>query len=114
MEQPVADEKEPNMEMTWTKYQTLEQTERAIERLEFAGFERDRVDRIEGQDGRWTIGVYADENELAQVRKIMHDPNAPAGSDLRNSLLIFGVAALAGILAGSLLSRRLRSNVVAP
>jgi hypothetical protein len=86
------------MPTVWVEFQTLEESERAIGRLEFAGFERKRIDRIEAADGRWKVGIYVEERDVPSARAVMSDPNAPISTDVLNSLLIFGVAAMAGFV----------------
>ncbi len=92
------------------KFRTRQESERAIARLEFAGFERERIDRIEDAYGRWRVGLYVDERDAARVRALLTDPDAPTSSDVLNSLLIFGAAALAGIAVGYVLPRGLASH----
>jgi hypothetical protein len=78
-----------------------------MDRLEFAGFERERIGRIEGADGRWSVGVYVDHEDAPRVRAIIADTNAPTSRDVLNSFLIFGAAALAGLAVMYLLPRRI-------
>jgi hypothetical protein len=82
----------------WVEFQTFEKSERAVGRVEFAGFERRRIDRIEAVDGRWKVGIYVEERDVPSARAVMSDPNAPTSTDVLNSLLIFGVAAMAGFV----------------
>jgi hypothetical protein len=98
------------MPIAWVKFRTRADAERAIGRLTFAGFERDSIDRIQGGDGRWSIGVYVDEPDAPRIRALMCDPNAPTARDLLRSLLIFGTAALAGIVISYVLPKRLRGH----
>ena len=49
------------MPTVWVEFQTREESDRAIDRLELAGFERRRIDRIEAADGRWKVGIYVEE-----------------------------------------------------
>jgi hypothetical protein len=95
----------PLMPTVWVEFQTREESDRAIDRLEFAGFERKRIDRIEAADGRWKVGVYVDEADALSVRGVMLDPNAPVSTDVLNALLIFGVAATAGFVLAYLIPR---------
>ena len=78
-----------------------------MDRLEYAGFERESISRIEGADGRWSVGIYVDHPEAPRARAIMSDPTAPTRRDVLNSLLIFGVATLAGMALAYLLPRRI-------
>jgi hypothetical protein len=64
------------MPTVWVEFQTREESDRAIDRLELAGFERRRIDRIEAADGRWKVGIYVDERDAPSVRAVMSDPNA--------------------------------------
>jgi len=98
------------MPTVWVEFQTREESERAIGRLEFAGFERERIDRIEAADGRCKVGIYVDERDAPSVRGIMSDPNAPISTDVLNSLLIFGVAAMAGFVLAYLIPRGFEGN----
>jgi len=42
------------MPTVWVKFDRRQQSERAMDRLEYAGFERESISRIEGADGRWS------------------------------------------------------------
>src|SRR5215212_9374850 len=95
------------MPTVWVKFDRRQESERAMDRLEYAGFERESISRIEGADGHWSIGIYVDHPEAPRVRAIMSDPNAPTSRDVLNSLLIFGVATLAGLALASLLPKRI-------
>ena len=64
------------MPTVWVEFRTREESERAIGRLEFAGFGRERVDRIEAADGRWKVGIYVDERDAPSARAVLSDPNA--------------------------------------
>jgi hypothetical protein len=86
------------MPTVWVEFQTREASDRAVGRLEFAGFERERIDRIEAADGRWKVGIYVDERDAPSVRAVMSDPNAPTSTDVLNSLLIFGIATMARLV----------------
>ena len=86
------------MPTVWVELQTRQESDRAVDRLEFAGFERQRIDRIEAADGRWKVGIYVDERDVPSARAVMSDPNAPISTDVLNSLLIFGMAAMAGFV----------------
>src|SRR5919112_5060414 len=98
------------MPTVWVKFDRRQESERAMDRLEYAGFERESISRIEGADGRWSVGIYVDHPEAPRARAIMSDPNAPTSRDVLNSLLIFGVATLAGIALAYLLPRRIASG----
>src|SRR5215213_3928409 len=95
------------MPTVWVKFDRRQESERAMDRLEYAGFERDSISRIEGADGRWSVGIYVDHRDARRVRAIMSDPNAPTSRDVLNSLLIFGAATLAGMALAFLLPRRI-------
>jgi hypothetical protein len=98
------------MPTVWVEFQTREESERAIGRLEFAGYDRHTIDRIEAADGRWKVGIYVDERDAPSVRDLMADPQAPTSTDVLNSLLIFGVAAMAGFILTYLLPKSLAGN----
>jgi hypothetical protein len=98
------------MPTVWVEFRTREESERAIGRLEFAGFGRERVDRIEAADGRWKVGIYVDERDAPSVRAVMSDPNAPTNTDVMNSLLIFGIAAMAGFVLAYLVPKSLEAH----
>jgi hypothetical protein len=68
------------MPTVWVEFQTREESDRAIDRLELAGFERRRIDRIEAADGRWKVGIYVDERDAPSVRAVMSDPNVPTST----------------------------------
>jgi hypothetical protein len=93
------------MPTVWVEFRTRQESDRAIDRLEFAGFERKRIDRIEAADGRWKVGIYVDEEDAPSVRGVMLDPSAPVSMDVLNALLIFGVAATAGFILAYLMPR---------
>ena len=95
------------MPTVWVKFDRRQESERAMDRLEYAGFERESISRIEGADERWSVGIYVDDPEAPRARAIMSDPNAPTSRDVFNSLLIFGAATLAGMALAYLLPRRL-------
>src|SRR5919112_6370782 len=95
------------MPTVWVKFDRRQESERAMDRLEYAGFERESISRIEGADGRWNVGIYVDHPEAPRARAIMTDPNAPTSRDVLNSLLILGAATLAGMALAYLLPRRL-------
>ena len=90
------------MPTVWVEFQTREESDRAVGRLEFAGFERERIERIESADGRWKVGIYVDERDTPSVRAVMSDPNAPTSTDVLNSLLIFGIATMARLVLACL------------
>jgi len=95
--------------MVWTQFETREETEEAIGRLEFAGYDRAEIDRIEDAEGRWRVGIYIDQRDERRVHAIMSDPEAPTSGDLLNSIVIFGAAALAGMVLAYLLPGARRS-----
>ena len=86
------------MRTVWVELQIREESDCAIGRLEFAGFERKRIDRIEAADGRCKVGIYVDERDTPSVRAVMSDSNGPKRTDLLNSLLIFGLATMARLV----------------
>jgi hypothetical protein len=86
------------MPTVWVEFQTREESNRAVRRLELAGFERERIESIESADGRWKVGIYVDEPDTPSVRAVMSDPNAPTSTDVLNSLLIFGIATMARLV----------------
>ena len=94
------------MPTVWVQFPSYEDSERAIGRLAFAGLERDRIDRIEGADGRWRVGIYVDDRDAPRVRAIMSDREAPTSTDVLHSLLIFGTAALARLALALVVPRR--------
>ena len=69
------------MPTVWVKFDRRQESERAMDRLEYAGFERESISRIEGADGRWSVGIYVDHPEAPRARAIMSDPNAPTSRD---------------------------------
>ena len=95
------------MPIVWAEFQTREETEQAIARLELARLARDGIDRVQAADGRWRLGISADEQDAPRVRSIMLDPHTPTETDLLASLALFGVATLAGIVISRLFSGNL-------
>ena len=95
------------MPIVWAEFQTREETEQVIGRLEFAGLARDGIDRVQAADGRWRVGIYAEEQDAPRVRSVMANPHAPTGADLVASLALFGAATLAGIAISRLFSGNL-------
>jgi hypothetical protein len=57
----------------WVEFQTFEKSKRAVGRVEFAGFERRRIDRIEAADGRWKVGIYVEERDVPSARAVISD-----------------------------------------
>ena len=53
-----------------------------------------------------SVGIYVDHPDAPRARAILSDPNAPTSRDVFNSLLIFGVATLAGMALAYLLPKR--------
>ena len=86
------------MPTVWVEFQTREASDRAVGRLEFAGFAREKIETIESADGRWKVGIYVDALEAPSVRAVMSDPSTPTSTDLLNSLLIFGIATMARLV----------------
>jgi hypothetical protein len=86
------------MPTVWVEFQTRDESDRAVDRLEFAGFERERIERIEAADGRWKVGIYVEERDVPNARAVMSDPNVPNSTDPLNSLLIFGIATMARLV----------------
>jgi hypothetical protein len=93
------------MPTVWTHFATHADTERAIARLEHDGVPRERIDRIEGADGRWAVGTYVDPADEPHIREIMADPGAPTAAGRTSTLLICGGALLAGLAAWYLTRR---------
>ena len=93
------------MPIIWTKFQTHEESEQAIARLIYAGFDRGSIDRIQGNDGRWSVGTYVDEWDAPRVHALMSEPDAPTGISSLSSVLLGAVVALIGIGLVHLLPR---------
>src|SRR5688572_22445388 len=68
----------PAMPIIWTKFPTHEECEQAIARLLYAGFDRSSIDRIQGNDGQWSIRTDVDERDAPRIHALMSDPSAPA------------------------------------
>ncbi|KAA2244092.1 hypothetical protein [Salinarimonas soli] len=97
------------MPTVWTHFSTQGEAELAMARLEFAGIARERIDRIEDADGRWSVGTYVDHADEPHVRGLMTDRYAPTRADVTN-LAVIGAAVATGLAAWYLLPARRRQG----